>query len=142
MDTQRIRLAVASEGREGLGEAVGQHFGRCPAYTLIDVEAGRVCTVQVVDNPFVGGHAPGDVPRFIAGIEAKVLLTGGIGQRAITFFGQHGIEVSAGHTSTVIDAVEAWLGGTAPGASACEGHGHDDHHPHGHHGHGECGRAS
>jgi predicted Fe-Mo cluster-binding NifX family protein len=133
-----VRLAVTSEDTAGLEARVGQHFGRCPAYTLVDVEGGRIGTAQVVANPFVGGHAPGDVPSFIAGTDAQVLLTGGIGQRAISFFDAHGIEVSAGHSGTVSEAVDAWLAGTAGGPAACGGHDHADEG----HGHGGCGHSS
>ena len=48
-----VRLAVTSEDHTGLEARVGQHFGRCPAYTLVDVEAGRIGTARVVANPFV-----------------------------------------------------------------------------------------
>ena len=66
-------------------------------------------------------------------------LEGSIGQRAITFFEQHGIEVSTGHTKTVAEAVEAWLSGAAEGAAACSGHHHEEGHSHDH---GACGRSS
>ena len=128
MEAITLRFAVASEGHEGLQGRVGQHFGRCAAYTLVEVEDGRIGEARVVDNPFVAGHAPGDVPGFIASTDAHVLLTGGIGHRAISFFGQHGIEVSSGHTGTVAEAVEAWVAGIAGGPASCSGHEHEGGH--------------
>jgi len=137
-----LRLAIASEDHAGLQGRVGQHFGRCAAYTLVDVEDGKVGATKVLANPFLSGHAPGDVPSFIAGADANVLLTGGIGHRAIAFFDQHGIQVSAGHTGTVAEAVDSWIAGTAGGPASCGGHG-PGHGEHEHeHGHGGCGRTS
>lgn len=146
MTTESTRIAIASEDQTGLEARVGQHFGRCPAYTLVDVAGGEVTSFEVLANPFVQGHGPGDVPAFIAGTRAQVMLTGGIGHRAIAFFGQHGIEVSAGHTGTVEEAVAAWIGGTAGGPASCGGHGHGHDHDHSHEDHprqggGGCGRS-
>lgn len=137
MTTKRLRLAVASDDHAGLHSRVGQHFGRCLAYTLVDLHDGRIAGTEVVANPLAGGHAPGDVPSFIEGTEARVLLAGGIGRKAIAFFDQQGVHVSAGHTGTVLEAVDAWLAGTAGGPVACGGH----HGGEGHHGHEGCGRS-
>lgn len=138
-----LKLAVASAAEGGLDDGVGQHFGRCSVYTLVDVLGGEIRDTHVASNPFAEGHAPGDVPHFIHGTEARVLLVGGIGHRAISFFEQLDIEVSAGHAGTVREAVTAWLAGTAGGPAACKGHAHD----HGDHSqashdrqHGHCGR--
>ena len=139
-----MRLAIASEDHSGLDGRVGQHFGRCAAYTLVDVQDGQIGATEVLENPFVSGHAPGDVPSFIAGTKASVMLTGGIGHRAIAFFDQHGIQVSAGHTGTIAEAVGSWIAGTAGGPASCGGHGpgHGEHdHDHGD-GHPGCGRTS
>jgi predicted Fe-Mo cluster-binding NifX family protein len=143
MTTSRIRIAVTSDDAGGLDARVGAHFGRCAHYTFVDVEDGRVVEVRAIDNPFAGGHQPGQVPAFIASQEAHVLLTGGIGRRAIDFFEQLGIAVGAGNTgSTVRQAVEAWMAGGAGGIEPCTGHegGHQDQdHPRQPHGPGPHG---
>ena len=144
MTSIKFRLAVTSADHDGLEGRVGGHFGRCPAFTLVDVEEGRIDSTRVVENPFIHGHAPGEVPEFIAGQQAAVLLTGGIGHRAIAFFDQHGIQVSSGHEGTVVEAVEAWMKGLAGGPESCGGHHeHGDGDPSGRghqHGHEGCGR--
>lgn len=127
------RVAVASATHGGLDDSIGQHFGRCRVFTLCEVDPGGIRVTQVAPNPFAAGHAPGDVPSFIQGTAANVLLVGGIGGRAIAFFEQMGVEVSAGHTGTVREAVEAWRSGAAGGAAACPGH---------EHGNPACGRTS
>jgi predicted Fe-Mo cluster-binding NifX family protein len=133
----KTRIAVASEDGTGLDSRVGQHFGRCPMYTLVDVADGRVEATKTIPNPHAGSHIPGDVPRFIASTRAQVLLTGGIGHRALSYFEEFGIQVSGGHAGSVAEAVTSWLQGTAGGAQPCKGH--DGEHDHHHHDAG-CGR--
>lgn len=139
MDESTLRIAVASEDLTGLTAGVGQHFGRCPAYTLVDVAEDGITRTESIENPYLAGHGPGEVPTFIRDMGAQVLLTGGIGGRAIAAFQEYGIQVSAGHTASVADAVEAWLAGDAAGPQPCTGHGHKHGHErqHGnHHRHG------
>lgn len=136
MNTSPVNLVVASADRDGLDGQVGQHFGRCPAYTVVEVADASIVSARVVDNPFFQGHEPGDVPAFIAGLGADVLLAGGIGCRAIEFFDHYGVRVSSGHSGTTREAVVGWLGGAAGGAEPCVHE--DDASGHGHHG-GGCG---
>ena len=87
-----MRIAVSADNNEGLNSIVSPHFGRCPHFVLVDVEGQEIREVQSVDNPYYGNHQPGQVPGFIASHGANVMLTGGMGGRAIMFFQQYGIE--------------------------------------------------
>ena len=46
------RLAVASETDQGLESNVSAHFGRCPYYTIADIEDGKLALSFKVENPF------------------------------------------------------------------------------------------
>jgi len=129
MDPINISIAVASADLQGLEGSVSQHFGRCPAYTLVEVLEGAIHDSRVEHNPFEDGHAPGQIPHFIAGLGAQVIITGGIGGRAIEFFRHQGVEVAAGYAGTVRKAVEAFLRGETYNADPCQG-GHGDCHDH------------
>lgn len=123
-----MRIAVSADNKEGLNSVVSPHFGRCPHFVLVDVEDQEIRDVQSVDNPYYGNHQPGQVPGFIASHEANVMLTGGMGGRAIMFFQQYGIEGVTGAYGTVKQAVEHYLGGQLKGAAPCresQEHGHD-----------------
>ena len=96
-----MRIAISADDRNGLDSVVSPHFGRCPHYILVDVEGQEVQAVQSVDNLHYGQHAPGQVPGFIHGQGVNVMLTGGMGRRAIVFFEQYGIEAVTGATGTV-----------------------------------------
>jgi len=126
-----MRIAVSAENNSGLDSIVAHHFGRCPFFALVEVEDQQIQTLSMVENPFYAGHQPGQVPGFISEQNAAVMLSGGMGGRAIQFFEQFGIETATGASGSVKDAVQAFLDGKLSGASSCaesEAHGHGHHH--------------
>jgi predicted Fe-Mo cluster-binding NifX family protein len=124
-----MRIAVSADNKNGLDSVVSPHFGRCPHFVLVDLDDHEVTEVQEVDNPYYGHHQPGQVPALIDSLGANVMLTGGMGGRAIMFFQQFGIEGVTGAYGTVRQSVERYLGGQLKGAAPCkesEEHGHGD----------------
>ena len=124
-----MRIAVSADDRNGLDSIVSPHFGRCPHFVLLDLDDHEVKDVQEVDNPYYGHHQPGQVPAFIHSLGANVMLTGGMGGRAIMFFQQFAIEGVTGAYGTVRQSVERYLGGLLKGAAPCresEEHGHGE----------------
>ena len=87
-----MRIAISTETNNGLDSVVAHHFGRCPFFALVDVEGRDIKAVEVIENPFYAGHQSGQVPGFIHTQNADVMLSGGMGRRAIDFFQQYGIE--------------------------------------------------
>ena len=121
-----MRIAVSAHTKDGLDSVISPHFGRCPYFILVDVEGQEVTKVVEVENPSYGSHRPGEVPAFIHAQAAKVMLTGGMGVRAMRFFAQYGIEPVTGAAGTVRLALEQYLGGELKGAAPCatsRGHG-------------------
>lgn len=114
-----MRIAISADDKNGLDSVVSPHFGRCPYYILVDVEGQEVQAVHAVDNPYYGQHVPGQVPGFIHSQGADVMLTGGMGHRAISFFREYGIEAVTGASGTVRHALQGYLGGTLRGAAPC-----------------------
>jgi len=122
-----MRIAVSVETNNELESIVAHHFGRCPFFAIVDLEGRDFKSVQVIDNPFYNGHQPGQVPGFINEQKANVMLSGGMGGRAIQFFEQFGIEAATGATGTVRQSLEQYLGGELTGAAPCKEsveHGH------------------
>ncbi len=124
-----IRVAFACEDNNGLESQMSMHFGRCPYYTLVDVEGKEIKGVEVVENPYFNNHTPGVVPYFINSKQAKVMIAGGMGPRAIEIFRSLGIEVATGVGGQVKNVLSAYLEGKVSGVVACE---------HEHHGEHEC----
>ena len=123
-----MRIAVSADNKNGLDSVVSPHFGRCPHFILVDLQDQDVIGVREVDNPFYGQHQPGQVPGFINSLGANVMLTGGMGGRAIMFFQQYrhrGCDRGLWHGAPVGGALP---GRPAPGRSAMQGeprqHGH------------------
>ncbi len=113
------RIAVSADNRNGLDSVVSPHFGRCPCFVLVDVDGCEVHEVDVVENPFYGRHQPGQVPQFINEYNVDVMLTGGMGRRAIGFFQDYGIQPVTGASGSVRHSLERYLGGALEGAEPC-----------------------
>lgn len=123
-----MRIAVSVDEERGLSSIVSPHFGRCPYYVLVDLEGQEVQQVTAVPNPYYDQHQRGKVPGFIHSQGAEVMLTGGMGRRALALFEQYGVEAVTGAYGTVQRALEGYLGGELRGADACGksmGHGHE-----------------
>ncbi|HET89792.1 MAG TPA: dinitrogenase iron-molybdenum cofactor biosynthesis protein [Chloroflexi bacterium] len=114
-----MRIAVSADNDNGLDSVVSPHFGRCAYYVLVDLDGREVSQVSAVSNPYYGQHQPGQVPGFIKDQRADVMLSGGMGQRAIGFFQQYGIQAVTGAAGTVRHALELYLGGALQGAAPC-----------------------
>jgi predicted Fe-Mo cluster-binding NifX family protein len=86
---------------------------------LVDMDDREVKHVDAVANPYYHQHVPGAVPDFIRSHGVDVMLTGGMGRRAIGFFQQYGIEAVTGAYGTVRQGLEQYLGGGLQGAQPC-----------------------
>lgn len=115
-----MRIGVAAEDDNLLESAVSQHFGRCPFYILVDLEDGELANVESVANPYFESHEPGQVPQFIHRNGVEVMLTGGMGRRAISLFDQQGISVATGASGTVGEALSAYLDGKLNESAPCK----------------------
>jgi len=114
-----MKIAVTAENNNGLESTVAQHFGHAPYFMLVDVENNEVTATQGVVNPFAEKHQPGQIPDFIKEQNADVILSGGMGGRAIQFFEQAGIKAATGASGTVLQALENYLGGNLTDAAPC-----------------------
>ncbi len=117
-----MKIAIATEG-----EIVAQHFGRCSSYTMVESEEGKVLKREVIANP---GHEPGFLPKFLSELGVDFILSGGMGQKAITLFHHQGVEPIVGVSGSIDDVINNFLNGELEtGESDCDhgkdGHGHD-----------------
>ena len=114
-----MRIAISTDDKKGLESTASHHFGRCPCYVFVDFEGAEVKAVQSVDNPFYEKHEPGQVPGFINENGVNVMISGGMGRRAIDFFDQFGIQVATGANGKVAAVIQAYLDGKLSGAAPC-----------------------
>jgi ATP-binding protein involved in chromosome partitioning len=95
------------------------HFGHCEKFTVMTVQNGEVLDTAYLTPP---PHEPGLLPRWLAEQKAKVIIAGGMGQRAQELFGEQGIEVIIGAPSLAPEAlVSQYLAGTLEsGENVCD----------------------
>jgi predicted Fe-Mo cluster-binding NifX family protein len=123
-DTMKI-ICFACDDDQGLNAQMSAHFGRCPYYTLVEVNGSEIEGVNVIKNPYFNNHVPGQVPVFIKDQNANVMIAGGMGPRAIDLFSGFGIEVATGIAGRVEDILKAYLQGAVKGTVACA-HDHEE----------------
>lgn len=122
-----MRIAVTAENDEGLESRVAEHFGHAPYFVFVEVDDGAITGSEGVMNPFGDGHSPGQLPGFIKEHRAEVILSGGMGGRAVGFFEELGIHAATGAAGTVRAAVDSYVAGRLEGAAPCNEsveHGH------------------
>jgi predicted Fe-Mo cluster-binding NifX family protein len=108
-----MRVAISTDG-----DVVAPHFGRCDAYTIIDVEGGEITNQERIPNP---GHAPGFLPGYLAERGVHCIVAGGMGPRAQMLFDEHKIRAIIGVTGSISATVESLRQGTLEGGeSLCE----------------------
>ncbi len=108
-----MRVAISTDG-----DMVAPHFGRCDAYTLVDIEEGESKDPTRIPNP---GHEPGFLPGYLAERGVQCIVAGGMGPRAKTLFDQQRIEPIVGVSGTISETIEALRRGDLRGGeSMCE----------------------
>ena len=97
------------------------HFGHCEKFAIfeVDMETKKIIDSQMLDPP---AHEPGVLPRWLAGVGANVIISGGMGMRAQQLFTEQGVEVISGAPcDDASKVVQAYLsGGLTTGANACD----------------------
>ena len=130
-----MRIAIPTDG-----DLVSAHFGRCPTFTIVDIDGGNVIKRETLDNP---GHQPGFIPQFLHEKGVECIVCGGMGRRATGFFKEYGIETLLGITGRIDEVIDKIQKGTLKGGeSLCKpgsgkGYGLDKaecDHPEGHKG--------
>jgi len=113
-NAMRIAIPVAS-GR------LSMHFGHCEAFALVDVDPQSKTVLKQESVP-APEHEPGLLPRWLAEQGAKLIIAGGMGQRAQGLFAERGITVVVGAPpETPETVVRAYLDGTLKtGGNVCD----------------------
>lgn len=98
--------------------SVSAHFGRCPTFTIVKFEDGKVLEREEVDNP---GHQPGFIPQFLNERGVECIVAGGMGQRAAALFDEFGIKTIVGVHGSVDNVIgRLSKGELKSGKSVCQ----------------------
>jgi predicted Fe-Mo cluster-binding NifX family protein len=108
-----MRYAISTDG-----DSVSAHFGRCPSFTIVDIEKKTVVKKEVLDNP---GHHPGYLPEFLHQRNVNSIICGGMGQRATGLFRERGIATIVGIGGKISDVTAKLAAGILQaGESLCQ----------------------
>jgi predicted Fe-Mo cluster-binding NifX family protein len=105
-----MRIAISTDG-----EFVSTHFGRCPSFTIVEIEGSEIKNKEVINNP---GHHPGFIPEFLHKKGVDCIIAGGMGRKATGFFNQYGIETIVGISGTIEETLGKLKNGTLEGGES------------------------
>jgi Mrp family chromosome partitioning ATPase/predicted Fe-Mo cluster-binding NifX family protein len=100
---------------------LSMHFGHCERFALVDVDtqAKKILKREDIDAP---KHEPGLLPPWLAERGTRIIIAGGMGQRAQALFTGQGIEVVVGAPAETPERLVAdYLAGTLKsGENVCD----------------------
>ena len=102
-----MKIAISTDK-----EMISAHFGRCPEFTIIEVDKNEILNRSILANP---GHEPGLIPGMLKNEGVSCIIAGGMGQRAQMLFNESEIQVINGISGKVDSAIQELLKGTLEG---------------------------
>ena len=102
-----MKVAISTDG-----DQVSAHFGRCPEFTIVEVNKGKLSNRRVIANP---GHQPGLIPQFLSRQGVECIVCGGMGMRATGFFDELGIQTIVGVSGSIEEVLKHLENGTLRG---------------------------
>jgi len=105
-----MKIAISTDGNH-----VSAHFGRCPIFTIVEFENGKIIKKEVINNP---GHHPGFLPQFFREQGIECIIAGGMGNKAKDLFDQFEIQQIVGVTGTIENAISHIVEGTLEGGES------------------------
>ena len=85
------RVAIATDGNNGLGDVVSNVFGRAKTFTIVDVEDEKIIGVRVLENPALAyAHGAGPIAiKTLVDDGVEVVLANELGIGASDILKQH-----------------------------------------------------
>lgn len=108
-----MKVAISTDG-----DAVSEHFGRCPLFTIVELQGENIINAEEIPNP---GHQTGFLPRYFHEMGVNCIVAGGMGRRAIDLFTQFQIQSILGVSGKVEDVISGLINKTLKsGNSYCQ----------------------
>jgi len=107
-----MKIAISTDSEE-----VSEHFGRCPEFTIVEIENKKIKNKKIIKNP---GHETGFLPKYFKEQKIDGVIAGGAGFRAQELFEQFGIKLITGIQGKVVDVINHFVrGNLEPGEDFC-----------------------
>jgi predicted Fe-Mo cluster-binding NifX family protein len=103
-----MKIAISSGGKT-LDSQIDPRFGRCAYFVIVDTDD---LSFEAFGNESValGGGAGIQAAQFVASKGAKAVITGNVGPNAVQTLSASHVEVFAGQSGTIREAVERFKG--------------------------------
>ena len=105
-----MKVAISTENKY-----VSAHFGRCPHFTIVEIDGEKILGKETIDNP---GHQPAFLPQFLSDLGVNCIIAGGMGRRAIALFSEKGIQTLVGISGPVDEVIDKLIQGTLEGGES------------------------
>jgi predicted Fe-Mo cluster-binding NifX family protein len=91
----KLRIAVATNGSNGLKDEVSSVFGRAKTFTIVDAEDGNITSTRTLENSAAGyHHGAGPIAvKMLIDEGVKVVLANELGLGASDLLKQHNITI-------------------------------------------------
>ena len=90
----KLRIAVATNEKKGLGDSASNVFGRAKTFTIVDAQDKKITNVKILENPAVSYHhgAGPIVVKMLVDEGVKLVLANELGFGASELLKQHKVE--------------------------------------------------
>jgi len=105
-----VKIAISTDNNY-----VSAHFGRCPHFTIVEIEGEKILSKETVDNP---GHQPAFLPQFLSDLGVNCIIAGGMGRRATGLFAEKNIQTLVGISGSVDEIIDKLIKGTLEGGES------------------------
>jgi predicted Fe-Mo cluster-binding NifX family protein len=91
----KLRIAVATNEKNGLGDVVSNDFGRARTFTIVDAEDEKITGVSILENSAVSyHHGAGPIAvKMLVDEGVEVVLANELGIGASELLKQHNITI-------------------------------------------------
>jgi predicted Fe-Mo cluster-binding NifX family protein len=89
----KLKIAVATNGKNGVEDTVSNVFGRARTFTVVDVEDEKIISVSVLENPALSyQHGAGPIAiKMLIDDDVEVVLANALGVGASEILENHNI---------------------------------------------------
>lgn len=101
-----MKICLPTIGKKGLGEKVYNHFGSAPYFTIYDTDTKKIEIIKN-DNEH-HSHGACQPLNSIAKYNIDIIMTNGMGARAVQMLNTGGIKVFKLDGDTVADAIKKY----------------------------------
>jgi len=108
-----MKICVASESRGGLEDTVSMQFGRCPVFTIVELEGNEIRNVYVIPNPGASAASGAGIQagQVVVNEGCKVAIAGAIGPNSGQVLQMGGVTAYSAPSIPIGEAIQRFLRG-------------------------------